>query len=60
MRALAIKAGLSQPMISYVERGLASPTLETLLRIASALEIELPSFILQAEKTVSKTRQGVK
>ena len=42
-------------MISYVERGLTSPTLETFLRIASALQIDLSTFITKAEKTVLKT-----
>ena len=40
-RSLAEKAGLSQPMISYVERGMRIPTLETALRIAGALNIDL-------------------
>ena len=39
MRRLAEKAGLSQPMISYVERGMRIPTLETVLRIAHALDV---------------------
>jgi transcriptional regulator with XRE-family HTH domain len=41
MTRLAEKAGLSQQMVSYVERGLRNPTLDTLLRIAMALDIDL-------------------
>ncbi len=41
MTEVATRAGLSQQMVSYVERGLRSPTLDTLVRIADAIEIEL-------------------
>jgi transcriptional regulator with XRE-family HTH domain len=50
MTALAAKAGLSQQMISYVERGTRNPTLETLLRITQALDIPLGPIIAKAEK----------
>lgn len=48
MNGVAKKAGLSQQMISYVERGLRNPTLDTLLRIADALDIDLWRVIKQA------------
>jgi transcriptional regulator with XRE-family HTH domain len=57
MNALAERAGLSQQMVSYVERGLRKPTLDTLFRMSFALEVELGSFIAQAVKT---TRRGKK
>ena len=41
MTLLAEKSGLSLSMISFVERGLRMPTLETLLRIAEALDVDL-------------------
>jgi transcriptional regulator with XRE-family HTH domain len=50
MTALAAKAGLSQQMISYVERGTRNPTLDTLLRITQALDIPLGPIIARAEK----------
>jgi transcriptional regulator with XRE-family HTH domain len=50
MDQLAAKAGLSQPMISYVERGLRNPTLDTLLRIAAALDVDLSRLIKRASK----------
>jgi transcriptional regulator with XRE-family HTH domain len=48
MDRLARKSGLSQPMISYVERGMRNPTLDTLLRIAIALDVDLPKLIKRA------------
>jgi transcriptional regulator with XRE-family HTH domain len=48
MTVLAAKAGLSQQMISYVERGIRNPTLETLLRITGALDINLARVISSA------------
>ena len=48
MNRLAEKSGLSLSMISFVERGLRKPTLDTLLRIASALDLVLWRAIKQA------------
>jgi transcriptional regulator with XRE-family HTH domain len=48
MNEVARRAGLSQQMVSYVERDMRNPTLETLLRIASALEIDLADVLRQA------------
>ena len=53
MTTLAAKAGLSQQMVSYVERGIRNPTLETLLRLAEALEIDLAKVIARASKTTA-------
>jgi len=50
MTVLAARAGLSQQMVSYVERGMRNPTLETLLRITSALEIDLADVLIRASK----------
>ena len=50
MNILAQKSGLSQAMISLVERDLRNPTLDTLLRIAFALEIDLAEIIKRATK----------
>ena len=38
---LAKESGVSQQMIGYVERGMRNPTLDTLLRIAIALDVDL-------------------
>ena len=50
MNILAQKSGLSQAMISLVERDLRNPTLDTLLRIAFALEIDLGEIIKTATR----------
>lgn len=54
MNQVAERAGLSQQMVSYVERGMRNPTLETLLRIASALEIDFAQTLNQAMKQARK------
>jgi transcriptional regulator with XRE-family HTH domain len=54
MNLVAERAGLSQQMVSYVERQMRNPTLETLLRIASAMELDLSVILSQAIKEVKK------
>ncbi len=48
MSTVAKKAGMSQSMMSLVERNLRSPTLDTLLRIAITLEFDLGKAISKA------------
>jgi transcriptional regulator with XRE-family HTH domain len=56
---LAERAGLSYQMISYVEREMRSPTLDTLLRITTALQISLGSVMQRAEKAANtKTKHS--
>jgi transcriptional regulator with XRE-family HTH domain len=55
--ALAEKAGLSQSLISTLESTPWNPTLETLLRIGEALQIDVGKIISAARSRVSK-RQG--
>ena len=55
MTLLAQKAGLSLSMISFVERELRKPTLETLLRIAAALETDLGGLIKRATENAEST-----
>ena len=50
MRRLAKECGLSQPMISYIERGICSPSLDALLRITGALNVDLWKLLKQASK----------
>ena len=52
MDSLAEKAGLSQSMISLVERDLRNPTLDTLLRIAHALDLDLADVIRMATTSI--------
>lgn len=56
MNLVAERAGLSQQMVSYVERGMRNPTLETLLRIAAALEIDLVKVLQKAQKEAAKSK----
>jgi transcriptional regulator with XRE-family HTH domain len=50
MSAVAERAGLSQQMVSYVERQMRMPTLDTLLRMAEALDTDLPVLLAKAQK----------
>jgi transcriptional regulator with XRE-family HTH domain len=58
MNMVAERAGLSQQMVSYVERGMRNPTLETLLRMAAAMDIDFAQVMRRAVQTVGKTKQG--
>jgi len=49
MTELAARAGLSQQMVSYIERQKRNPTLDSLLRITGALGIRLSDVINTAE-----------
>ena len=51
---LAPKAGLSASTLSVIERELRNPTLDTLLRIAGVLEVELGGLLTQASAEVRR------
>ena len=57
LNVLAQKAGLSRQTVSYVEQQVQNPTLATLLRITSVLEIDLEKIIAKARKTAVKRKQ---
>ena len=57
MNTVAQRAGLSQQMVSYVERGMRNPTLESLLRICSAMDISLSNLIHTAETVTAKGKR---
>ena len=52
MTFLAEKTGLSQQAISYMEREMRIPNLDTLLRIANSLEVNLGDIVNQADREV--------
>jgi len=52
--AVCQRSGVSESMLSLVERGLRNPTLETVLRIADGIGVSLPRLIEKATRTVSK------
>ncbi|TGD85444.1 XRE family transcriptional regulator [Mycolicibacterium sp. CH28] len=47
MRELARRAGVSQPFLSQIERGVSAPSMVTIYRLADALDI-LPGALLPA------------
>jgi transcriptional regulator with XRE-family HTH domain len=51
---IAQESGLSPQMVGYVERGFRNPTLETVLRMAAAMDVEFEKLIKQARKEISK------
>lgn len=54
MNVLAARAGLSQSMVSRLENLQGNPTLDSLLRIADVLDLELGRLITEAEHTAQK------
>ncbi len=54
MTQVAERAGISQQMVSYVERELRNPTLDTLLRLAAALKVSLSEVLAAAERKAHK------
>ncbi len=54
--AVAQNSGVSESMLSLVERGLRNPTMELLLRIADGIGADLPALIKKATATVQKKR----
>ena len=54
LKMLAKKSGISRQTISYIEQEVQSPSLDTLLRITSALGVDLAKIIVHAQKRASK------
>ncbi len=55
--AVAQNSGVSESMLSLVERGLRNPTMELMLRIADGVGTDLPVLIKKAAMTVQKERE---
>ncbi len=47
---VAEKAGLSYQMVSYVEREMRTPTIDTLLRISGAIQFDLVEVLQRAQR----------
>src|ERR687888_1077268 len=59
LRDLAVRSGVSAPMLSQVERGETSPTLQVAARIAAGLELRLSQLLrLDEGGTVTIVRAG--
>jgi transcriptional regulator with XRE-family HTH domain len=59
LRELAERAGVSNPYLSQIERGLRKPSAEVLGQIASALRVSTPVMYLRAGLLNEKDGQGV-
>src|SRR5437764_8718497 len=59
LRDLAQRSGVSAPMLSQVERGATSPTLQVAARIAGGLELRLSQLLrLDEDGSVTVVRAG--
>src|SRR5579862_8186573 len=59
LRELALRSGVSAPMLSQVERGETSPTLQVAKRIAAGLELRLSQLLrLDEDGAVTVVRAG--
>jgi len=58
MRALAAKAGMSQPFLSNLENGRAMPSITTLYKIAAALGVSARDFLADEADSVALVRAG--
>lgn len=56
LTALAAQCGLSHQMVSFVEREMRNPTLDTLLRITGALGVSLPNVMKRAIQAASRRK----
>jgi transcriptional regulator with XRE-family HTH domain len=59
LRQLAEQAGVSNPYLSQIERGLRKPSAEVLQQLASALRVSTPMMYLRAGLLDAKEGQGV-
>ncbi len=59
LRELAARAGVSNPYLSQIERGLRKPSAEVLAQIAGALRVSTPLMYLRAGLLNEKDGQGV-
>ncbi|MBB4959680.1 helix-turn-helix domain-containing protein [Micromonospora polyrhachis] len=59
LRQLAEQAGVSNPYLSQVERGLRKPSAEVLQQLANALRVSTPVMYLRAGLLDDKDGQGV-
>ncbi|RKN39113.1 helix-turn-helix domain-containing protein [Micromonospora endolithica] len=59
LRQLADQAGVSNPYLSQIERGLRKPSAEVLQQLASALRVSTPAMYLRAGLLDDKEGQGV-
>ena len=56
--AVAQRSGVSESMLSLVERGLRNPTMELMLRMADGVGADLPALIKKAIAATPKEQSG--
>ena len=59
LRQLAQQAGVSNPYLSQIERGLRKPSAEVLAQLAHALRVSTPAMYLKAGLLDAKDNTGV-
>ncbi len=59
LRQLADQAGVSNPYLSQIERGLRKPSAEVLQQLANALRVSTPVMYLRAGLLAEREGQGV-
>ena len=59
LRQLAQQAGVSNPYLSQIERGLRKPSAEVLAQLASALRVSTPMMYLRAGLLDDRDNPGV-
>lgn len=59
LRQLAHQAGVSNPYLSQIERGLRKPSAEVLAQLAAALRVSTPAMYLRAGLLDPKDEHGV-
>ena len=52
---VAQESGLSPQMVGYVENGTRNPTLETVLRMSEAMNVNFEDIIKRARREISKS-----
>jgi len=58
--ALSFKAGLHRNYISDIERGLKSPSLRVIVKLADALGLEVSTLLRMAEENASRPLHSLK
>ena len=56
--AVSKRCGVSQTMLSLVDRGLRNPKIEILLRIADGIGADLPALIVKATRTIMREKNS--
>src|SRR5688572_9074339 len=56
--SLAEQAGVSKSLVSQIERGVAAPSLDTVRRLASALQVPVFTLFLTEGESHSVVRRG--